>query len=103
LGKYPSIVLQGVSAPFPKLIVQSDDGLVGSHHDGHPLGREHPPDLPTRSPLTRQSERAKVAKFIRKKQKQNCLISEETQAAFFALVPIARSVVLLAPYVGARQ
>jgi hypothetical protein len=26
LGKYTSIVLQGVSAPFPKLIVQRDDG-----------------------------------------------------------------------------
>jgi hypothetical protein len=36
LGKSPCIVLQGVSAPSPKLIVQRDDGLyqVGLDDDG---------------------------------------------------------------------
>jgi len=54
----------------------------------------HPPDPETRSPLTRQSERAKVAKS--EHHKQNHSVSVETQACFFVLLPVALSVVLLA-------
>jgi hypothetical protein len=54
----------------------------------------YPPDPYARNPLTRQSERAKVAKSGQ--QKQNRSVSVERQACFFVLLPIAVSVVLLA-------